>query len=88
MIEIYKPRFDELWFKHSLMADEDTVLYNRAWGGTLPFRKTNGNNGIRLGLKALISIGTIAIYLIPKTRFLSERLLIVTRSKEIYTFAR
>ncbi|MGN0114620.1 MAG: GNAT family N-acetyltransferase [Acutalibacteraceae bacterium] len=39
MIEVYKPKLDELWFKQSLMADEDTMSYNRAYGGTLPFPK-------------------------------------------------
>jgi hypothetical protein len=37
MIDLYKPKVDELWFRESLMADEATMSYNRAWGGTIPF---------------------------------------------------
>lgn len=40
MVEIYKPAPDDLWFKESLMADEDTMSFNHAWGGTIPFPKT------------------------------------------------
>ena len=40
MIELYRPTIDELGFRESLMADEKTMSYNRAWGGTIPFPKT------------------------------------------------
>ena len=37
MIKCYQPTLDELWFRESLMADPDTMSYNDAWGGTIPF---------------------------------------------------
>ncbi len=39
MIELYRPTIDELGFRESLLADEKTMSYNRAWGGTIPFPK-------------------------------------------------
>ncbi len=33
----YKPRLEDLWFRQSLLADPDTMSYNNAWGGTIPF---------------------------------------------------
>lgn len=39
MIELVKPELKDLWFREALMADEKTMLYNRAWGGTIPFPK-------------------------------------------------
>jgi RimJ/RimL family protein N-acetyltransferase len=39
MIDLYKPKVDELWFKESLMSDEATMAYNHARGGTVPFPK-------------------------------------------------
>ena len=40
MIELYKPTIEELGFRESLIADEKTMSYNHAWGGTIPFPKT------------------------------------------------
>ena len=37
MIRCHQPVLDELWFRESLMADPDTMSYNNAWGGTIPF---------------------------------------------------
>ena len=31
------PALDDMWFRESLMADEATMSYNHAWGGTIPF---------------------------------------------------
>ena len=33
----YKPRIEDLWFRESMMADPETMSYNNAWGGTIPF---------------------------------------------------
>ena len=33
------PALDELSFRESLMADPETMSYNDAWGGTIPFPK-------------------------------------------------
>ena len=39
MIELVIPTLEEMWFRESLMADEETMSYNHAWGGTIPFPK-------------------------------------------------
>ena len=39
MLELYKPLIDELWFKAKMMGDEQTMSYNHAYGGTIPFPK-------------------------------------------------
>lgn len=31
------PKYDDLWFRQEMMADPDTMGYNNAWGGTVPF---------------------------------------------------
>lgn len=37
MITFYKPGLRDLWFKQQMLADPDTMSYNRAWGGTISF---------------------------------------------------
>ena len=37
MITTYKPALQDLWFRKQFMADEATMSYNAAWGGTIPF---------------------------------------------------
>ena len=43
MIKMYKPTLDDLWFRERLMSDPDTMSYNNAWGGTIPFPKEEWN---------------------------------------------
>ena len=37
MPEFVIPSLEDLWFRERLMADEETMSYNHAWGGTIPF---------------------------------------------------
>ncbi len=37
MIRLYKPAMEDLWFRRRMLADPETMSYNRAWGGTIPF---------------------------------------------------
>jgi len=37
MTELYEPKIEDLWFRQQFMADEATMSYNAAWGGTIPF---------------------------------------------------
>ena len=37
MIGIYKPEYPELWFRQAMLADGETMSYNHAWGGAIPF---------------------------------------------------
>ena len=39
MLKAITPALEDMWFRESLMADEETMAYNRAWGGTIPFPK-------------------------------------------------
>lgn len=33
----HKPERADLWFRQLMMSDEETMFYNHAWGGTIPF---------------------------------------------------
>lgn len=44
MLRLYKPTVDELWFRQELLSDPDTMSYNHAWGGTIPFPQEKWRN--------------------------------------------
>lgn len=37
MLTLYEPKYEDLWFRQRLLADEETMSYNHAWGGTIPW---------------------------------------------------
>ena len=37
MLTLYIPRYEDLWFRQAMLADEETMSYNHAWGGTIPW---------------------------------------------------
>ena len=37
MLTLYKPKPEDLWFRQMMLGDEDTMSYNHAWGGTIPW---------------------------------------------------
>ena len=37
MLTLYRPKQTDLWFRQALLADEETMSYNHAWGGTIAF---------------------------------------------------
>ena len=37
MLHLYRPELCDLWFRQTMMADEETMSYNHAWGGVIPF---------------------------------------------------
>lgn len=37
MIRLYRPEPEDLWFKQTMLADEETMAYNHARGGTIRF---------------------------------------------------
>ncbi|MCR5531058.1 MAG: GNAT family N-acetyltransferase [Lachnospiraceae bacterium] len=39
MLKAITTALEDMWFRESLMADEETMAYNHAWGGTIPFPK-------------------------------------------------
>lgn len=39
LISTYTPSLEDLWFRQKMLADPETMSYNHAWGGTIPFPK-------------------------------------------------
>ena len=37
MLTVYEPKPEDLWFRRRMLEDEETMAYNHAWGGTIPF---------------------------------------------------
>ena len=37
MLTLHTPAYEDLWFRQRMLEDEETMSYNRAWGGTIPF---------------------------------------------------
>jgi len=37
LLTAYKPDYEDLWFKQQMLSDVQTMAYNHAWGGTIPF---------------------------------------------------
>ena len=35
MLTLYEPKCEDLWFRQMMLADEETMSYNHAWGGTI-----------------------------------------------------
>lgn len=40
MLILYEPKIEDLWFKQAMLADEETMSYNHAWGGTISWPET------------------------------------------------
>ena len=36
-LTLYTPILEDLWFRQHMLEDEETMTYNRAWGGTIPW---------------------------------------------------
>ena len=36
-LTLYEPKLEDLWFRKKMLEDEETMSYNHAWGGTVPF---------------------------------------------------
>ena len=34
-LNLYEPKFEDLWFRHQLLKDEETMSYNKKWGGII-----------------------------------------------------
>ena len=37
MLTLCEPKYEDLWFRQRMLADEETMSYNHAWGGTIPW---------------------------------------------------
>ena len=51
MLKVVKPELEDLWFRESMMADIETMSYNDAWGGTIPFPKEDWDEWYTLWLR-------------------------------------
>lgn len=40
-VYFYKPKLEDLWVRETILADPDTMSYNNAWGGAIPFPREN-----------------------------------------------
>ena len=38
-MKIYRPKLEDMWFRQEMMEDQETMSYNHAYGGTIPFPK-------------------------------------------------
>lgn len=36
-LQVHEPKLEELWFRKAMLEDEETMSYNKAWGGTVSF---------------------------------------------------
>jgi len=43
-MELYTPTLEDLWFRETMLGDEQTMSYNHAYGGTIPFPKERWAN--------------------------------------------
>ena len=41
MLTLHEPAYEDLWFRQKILGDEETMSYNHAWGGTIPFPEEN-----------------------------------------------
>ena len=39
MLTTHEPTLEDLWFRQSMLADPETMSYNHAWGGAIPWPK-------------------------------------------------
>ena len=44
MLTLYAPGLEDLWFRQMMLADEETMSYNHAWGGTIPWPEKEWEN--------------------------------------------
>ena len=38
-LSTYIPKYEDLWFRQMMLSDEQTMSYNKSWGGVIPFPK-------------------------------------------------
>ena len=36
-LKTYLPKLEDMWFRQTMLEDEETMSYNHAWGGTISF---------------------------------------------------
>lgn len=40
-LTLYVPSLDDLWFRRRMLEDPETMAYNHAWGGRIPWPREN-----------------------------------------------
>lgn len=36
-LRLIEPKYEDMWFRQTMLEDPETMSYNHAWGGTIPF---------------------------------------------------
>ena len=67
MLTLYEPKYEDLWFRQMMLADEDTMSYTHG-AGQFPLGKINGVAGTIAGLLTLMASGITGI---SKTKMVS-----------------
>ena len=44
MLNLYEPKYEDLWFRQAMLEDEETMSYNDAWGGTILWPEEEWND--------------------------------------------
>lgn len=44
MLELYKPNYEDLWFRKQMVEDNETMSFNHSNGGTIDFDETKWND--------------------------------------------
>lgn len=85
MLDLYRPELEDLWFREAMMNDPDTMSYNHAWGGTIPFPKETWEAWRRKWIEAEGNERYYRYLLHRKTKeFVGEAAYHLDRSKNIY----
>ena len=71
MVELYKPELKDLWFRKQMLEDEETMSYNRAWGGTIPFPEEDWKEWYDYWI-AQAGVGRWYRYIRENNRFVGE----------------
>ena len=62
MLEVVTPTFADMWFRESLMADEETICHIIMHGAEPShFQKRNGRTGTTIGLSIMKTRGITGI---------------------------
>lgn len=44
MVQLVIPKLEDMWFREKLIGDEETMAYNKKWGGTIAFPENKWEN--------------------------------------------
>ena len=81
----YRPELKDLYFRQQLLADEETMSYNEAWGGIVPFPEEKWEAWYRAWLEPPEDLRWYRyIYDTEKTIFVGEIAYHLDAEREVY----